>query len=179
VRSRPSDCALDPPSSAPWSTSVLDWPEQADEADVLAAWGAPRLLLIAPGVAPPVDWDPNCDWLRRPAEPQDVMARVEVLQRRARGGQGPVRLDEDGLLWRGRQWVSLSPTEARLVRAFLDHAHRVVRRCDLVSAGWPDQRRGPRTLDVCLQRLRTRIAPLGLGIASIRQRGFVFTFVEP
>src|SRR5215218_8147846 len=69
----------------PWSVTVLEWPEQAEEADALAARGALRLLLVAPGVAPPVDWDLTSDWLRRPAEPRDVLARVETLQRRSDG----------------------------------------------------------------------------------------------
>jgi hypothetical protein len=176
---RPSEHDLELSGATPGSVAILDWPEQAQEADALAAWGAPRLLLVAPGAEPPVDWDLSSDWLRRPAHARDVMVRVETLQRRSSGGDGPVRLDQDGLLWRGRRWVALPPIEMRIVALFLENAHRVVRRSELASAAWPNETRGPRTLDVRLQRLRARIKPLGLEIASIRQRGFVFTFVEP
>jgi hypothetical protein len=160
------------------SVAILDWPEQADQAAALAAWGAPRLLLVAPGAEPPVDWDVSSDWLRRPADARDVMMRIETLQRRSSTGQGPVRLDPDGLLWRGRKWVALPPIEVRLVELFLEHAHRVVRRSELMQAAWPNETRAARTLDVRLQRLRTRLKPLGLEIASVRQRGFVFTFED-
>lgn len=165
--------------SKPWSVTVLEWPEQADEAAALAACGALRLLLVAPGVAPPVDWDLSSDWLRRPADARDVLARVETLQRRSELEQGPLRLDRDGLLWRGKKWVALAPVEVRLIAVLMDNAHRVVSRSELVNAGWPREERGPRALDVRLQRLRGRINPLGVEIASVRQRGFVLSFVEP
>jgi hypothetical protein len=156
----------------PWAVTVLEWPEQAEEADALARAGALRLLLVAPDVAPPVDWDLTSDWLRRPADPRDVLARVETLQRRSDGGR-PVRLDEDGLLWRGLSWVALAPVEIRLMAVFTENMHRVVKRSELVAAGWPDSTRGMRTLDTSIQRMRTRIAPLGLEIVNVRQRGFV------
>ena len=101
MRTGPSDDDLAAFSTAPWSVAVLEWPEQADEAEALGAWGAPRLLLVAPEAEPPVDWDLSSDWLRRPADSRDVMARVETLQRRSEGLEGPVRLDPDGAdrLW--------------------------------------------------------------------------------
>ena len=160
------------PPAKPWSVAVLEWPEQADEAAALAAAGALRLLLVAPGVAPPVDWDLTSDWIRRPADPLDVLARVETLQRRSDGGR-PLRLDEDGLLWRGLDWVALGPLEMRIMAVFLENMHRVVKRTELVAAGWPGSTRGNRTLDTTIQRLRTRVTKLGLEIVNVRQRGFV------
>lgn len=162
----------------PWSVTVLDWPEQAEEADALAARSALRLLLVAPGVTPPVDWDLTSDWIRRPAEPGDVLARIETLQRRSEHDSRALRLDDDGLLWRGLSWVALAPVEVRVLSHLMDNSHRVVGRMELINAGWPGEERGPRTLDVRLQRLRTRIAPLGLEIVSVRQRGFVLSTTE-
>jgi hypothetical protein len=156
----------------PWSVTVLEWPEQADEADALAEVGALRLLLVAPGVAPPVDWDVSSDWLRRPADPRDVLARVETLQRRSDGGR-VLRLDDDGLVWRGLDWVALAPVEIRLMAVLMENTHRVVKRSELATAGWPDRPRGMRTLDTSIQRLRTRVEALGLEIVNVRQRGFV------
>jgi hypothetical protein len=167
-----ADLEIGIPPAKPWSVAVLEWPEQADEADALAAAGALRLLLVAPGVAPPVDWDLTSDWLRRPAEPRDVLARVETLQRRSDGDR-PLRLDEDGLLWRGLDWVALGPLEMRLMAVFLENMHRVVKRTELVAVGWPGSSRGMRTLDTTIQRLRGRVARLGLEIVNVRQRGFV------
>jgi hypothetical protein len=167
-----ADLDIGIPPAKPWSVTVLEWPEQAREADALAAAGALRLLLVAPGVAPPIDWDLTSDWIRRPAEPRDVLARVETLQRRS-DGRRPLRLDEDGLLWRGLAWVALGPLEMRLVAVLLENMHRVVKRSELVAAGWPGSSRGDRTLDTGIQRLRSRVMPLGLEIVNVRRRGFV------
>jgi len=51
-------------TAPPWAVTVLDWPEEAAEAETLAATGALRLQLVAPDVAPPVDWDLTSDWLK-------------------------------------------------------------------------------------------------------------------
>jgi hypothetical protein len=160
------------PPGKPWTVTVLEWPEQAEEAEALAAAGVLRLLLVAPGVTPPVDWDLTSDWLRRPAEPGDVLARIETLQRRSDGGRA-LRLDEDGLVWRGLDWVALGPLEVRLMAVLLENMHRVVKRTELVAAGWPGSARGVRTLDTTIQRLRTRVSRLGLEIVNVRRRGFV------
>src|SRR3954452_10940197 len=89
-------------ATTPWAVTVLDWPEQAAEAEALAAVGALRLLLVAPDVAPPVDWDLTSDWLRRPAPTTDVLARIETLQRRAQRAERPPPLENPGPLWGGR-----------------------------------------------------------------------------
>jgi hypothetical protein len=164
----------------PWSVAVLQWPEQADEAHALAAAGRPRLLLVAPDAEPPIDWHPMSDWLRRPANPLDVLLRIENLQRRADATETAVlRLDPDGILRRGRNCVVLAPAEVRLMGALLKNLHRVVGRTDLIAAVWPDGAPGPRTLDGRLQHLRARITTLGLQILNVRQRGYVLTDEDP
>jgi hypothetical protein len=163
------------PLAKPWAVTVLEWPEQSDEVDELARVGHLRLLLVAPGVAPPVDWDLTSDWIRRPADPRDVLARIETMQRRSEAARGALRLDEDGLLWRGLDWVALAPVEIRLMACLLENPNRVVGRPELDAAGWPAGSPGPRALDTRLQRLRVRIAGLGLEIASVRQRGFLLS----
>src|SRR4051794_15910999 len=163
-------------ATKPWAVTVLEWPEEAAEAEALASVGALRLLLVAPDVAPPVDWDLTSDWLRRPAPPLDVLARIETLQRRAESDERPPSLDDDGLLWRGLHWVALGPIEARLMSVLLDNMNRVVSRTELVNAGWPGSPNGTRALDARVQRLRGRIRPLGLTIGNVRQRGLVLSY---
>ncbi len=157
--------------SAPWGVAVLEWPEQAEQADALAAAGRLRLLLVAPGVQPPVAWDHTSDWIRRPARDGDMLARIENLQRRV-DPASVVWIDDDGLLWRGSSWVALAPIEQRLATTLLDRIGRVVTRTELERAGWPDGV-PTRALDSRLQRLRNRIAPLGLRLTNVRRRGFV------
>lgn len=175
---QPSGTGFDRYRVSPDSVALLDWPERADEAEELARRHVPRLLLVAPGFEPPVEWDLTSDWLRRPAHPRDVMFRVEALQRRTADAGGPVRLDEDGLLWRGRRWVALPPIEMRIIAHFLENVQRVVGRAELENAAWPDETRSRRALDARLHRLRTRIGPLGLSIRNIRQRGFMFVLAD-
>jgi hypothetical protein len=172
-----ADLDVTEPLAKPWTVTVLDWPEQAGEADELARSGHLRLLLVAPGVAPPIDWDLTSDWLRRPADPQDVLARIETMQRRAEPRR-TTRLDADGLLWRGLEWVALAPVEIPLMACLLRNMDRVVGRHELDNAAWPDGSPGTRALDTRLQRLRSRIAPLGLQITNVRQRGFLLAAVE-
>ncbi len=163
------------PPARPLSVAVLDWPEQATAADDLARAGHLRLLLVAPGVAPPVDWDLTSDWLRRPADPQDIYARIETIQRRAKP-ERVLRLDDDGLLWRGFDWVALAPVEVAMVDYLLQHRDRLVSREELESASWPEgDSPSPRALDTRVQRVRNRFAKLGLELAYVRQRGFLLT----
>jgi hypothetical protein len=167
------------PMSSGWPVPVVMWPEQADRSEELACAGRIRLFLVAPGAAPPVDWDGRSDWIRRPAAVGDIYARIEALQRRAEHAKpsGRVRLDDTGILRLGQAWVALTPIEARLMRLFLDRAGTVVSRGELASAGWPGE--ASRALDPSLQRLRARIAPLGLRIVNIRRRGYILPLGDP
>jgi hypothetical protein len=176
VAQRFDDLDVLTPLAKPWAVSVLDWPEQSAEAEELERAGHLRLLLVAPGVEPPIDWDLTSDWLRRPADPRDVLARIETLQRRSEATNAALRLDDSGLLWRGLQWVALSPVEMRLMACLLENVHRVVSRAELDAAGWPDGSPSLRALDTRLARLRRRIAVLGLEVGSVRQRGFLLSY---
>lgn len=160
-----------------WPLPLLNWPEDAERNALLADERRPRLLLVAPGAEPPVDLDGTSDWVRRPATARDVYARIEALQRRAERPT-QVHLDDNALLWRRRSWVALAPVEARLIRALLDRAGGVVSPADLLAAGWPSARIAVNALHPRLSRLRGRIAPLGLTIDNVRQRGYTLTVLE-
>jgi DNA-binding winged helix-turn-helix (wHTH) protein len=49
----------------------------------------------------------------------------------------------------------------------------VVHRDALAAAGWPDGAPGRNALDVHVLRLRRRLAPVGLGIRTVRSRGYL------
>ena len=161
----------------PWAVSVLDWPEQATRADELARAGHLRLLLVAPDVAPPVDWDLTSDWLRRPADQRVCSRGSRRCSAAPRRPRARLRLDEDGLLWPRARLGCAAPLELRLAACLLENTHRVVGRSELDAAAWPDGSPGPRALDARLQRLRVRITVLGLEIVSVRQRGFLLSSV--
>ncbi|HEX5585945.1 MAG TPA: winged helix-turn-helix domain-containing protein [Acidimicrobiia bacterium] len=156
-----------------WPVPVVMWPEEADRSEELARDGRIRLFLVAPGVAPPIDWDGRTDWIRRPAAAGDIYARIEALQRRAEHAEPPgrVELDDTGVLRVDDRWVVLTPIETRLMRALLDKTGAVVSRGELLNAGWPGK--SSRALDTNLQRLRGRIAHLGLRLVNVRRRGYI------
>lgn len=82
-------------------------------------------------------------------------------------------IDADGLLRRRDAWVALSPIEARLARAFLDHRGQLLGRKTLGNAGWPDGVPNARSVDSRIKTLRRRVAPFGLRIHTVRGRGYL------
>jgi hypothetical protein len=158
--------------------AVVEWPREAQRAEQLARERRLRLLVVAPGVTPPVDWDGLSDWVRGPADAGDVYARIEALQRRnalAVSLDPPITLDDDGILRRGGRWVALAAIEERMMRLFLDRPGRVVSRSELLGSTGNDTDSADlaRTLDPRVSRLRTHIAPLALHIVNVRRRGFL------
>jgi len=82
-------------------------------------------------------------------------------------------VDDDGLLRRRDEWVALSPIEARLARAFLDHRGQLLGRKALGNAGWPDGVPNARSVDSRIKTLRRRVGPFGLRIHTVRGRGYL------
>src|SRR5262245_30473931 len=86
-------------------------------------------------------------------------------------------LDEYGLLRCDGRWVSLTPTEERVMRELLGHVGRVCSRAQLVKAGWPLGLANERMLDTYVRRLRAKIPAFGVEIRTVRKRGFVLECV--
>ncbi len=173
------DGAVPAPAAAPQLDAdvvILHWPAERARFDELAGDERPRLLLVAPGAAPPETWDGRTDWIRMPADEVDVWTRVAMLQRRAEPRPDPV-IDEFDVLWRGSAWLGLSAIDARLMRLLLETPGRVVSRRRLANAGWPDGLPSERMVDAYVKRLRPRIEPLGLAIRTIRSRGYFLELI--
>jgi len=153
--------------------AVLRWPLERERVDELRRTGTPRLLLVEDGGPPPATADHLEDWIRMPAAPVDVEARVAQLRRRAGPPEAAPFLDQDEVLWRGDRWVALPPVEARLIATLLNRHGAVVSREAIMKAGWPHSRPSRNVLDVHVVRLRRRLAPLGLTIHTVRSRGFL------
>ena len=154
---------------------LVQWPSDEQGLSQRRRDDVPRLILVPEGMAPPLSPDVLEDWIRLPADNDDIRARVRVLSTRATGmadARVP-ELDENGLLRMGGRWVSLPPTEHRLMAVLLDRYRAVVSREALARAGWPDGIPGRNVLDVHIVRLRRRLAPLGLSIQTVRSRGYL------
>lgn len=151
--------------------AILNWPEDQRRVAELVLAGKPRLLLVAADASPPDDWDGLTDWIRLPADYEDIRLRAAVLQRRVQRRPHP-RLDDFGVVWRGDLWVALSPLEARLLTPLLERPCSVFSRRRLARDVWPDGVSTDRVVDSYVKRLRQRIPPLGLEIHTVRQRGY-------
>jgi len=150
---------------------VVHWPEDSARAGELARVGTPRLFLVAPEAEPPVMSDDMCAWVRLPAHERDVQARIVELRTRASVAR-PI-LGDHGLLWRGAQWVPLSPIEARLTSAFIARPGRVLSRARLQKTGWPEGSPNERSIDARIKALRRRVAPIGMRIHTVRGQGYI------
>jgi two-component system OmpR family response regulator len=157
--------------------AILHWPEEADQLGALARTGHLRLLLVAPEVTPPTEWDSCTDWIRLPAPDDDIRQRVLGLQLRARR-LPPPHLDEYGVLRREPLWVCLSPVEARLLAMLLEKPGSVCSRQSLAVSGWSDASQDTNSITAAIKRVRDRVAPLGLAIRTVRQRGY-FLEIDP
>ena len=160
------------------SVAFVRWPSERDRRARLAETGCPRLLLVEPGAVPPDCWEVEEDWIRIPADPVDLHQRAEVLRRRCAPAPA-VRLDGDGLLWRGDRWVALSPIEVALVGALVGRFGRVVRRPDLEQAAWPDDRVDARMLDRALSRCRAKLAAIELEVHRVPGAGYLLAPSRP
>ncbi|MCU1375226.1 MAG: helix-turn-helix protein [Actinomycetia bacterium] len=82
-------------------------------------------------------------------------------------------LEEYDLLRRGDEWVALSSSEALVMALLLDRVGRVVGRDRLEAAVWPQDSPPRSLLNQLVIRVRRRIAPLDLEIATVRGRGYL------
>ena len=134
------------------------------------------MLVVEADVDPPVGQDELEDWVRAPADPIEMHARVAVLQARA-GRQNPV-VDDSGRLNVGARWVALSPIECRLVTLLLEHFGGLVTRDVLLRVGWPASRPSDNQLYVQILRLRRRLAPIGLQVRTVKPLGYLLDYSE-
>jgi two-component system, OmpR family, phosphate regulon response regulator PhoB len=123
------------------------------------------------------------DYLTKPFSPQELVLRVGAILRRvgaAGGGAadvlriGPIELDRaahrvqvDG------QPIDLTPTEYRLLLTLAERRGRVQARASLLETVWeaaPDIQ--TRTVDMHIQRLRTKLGSAGDLIETVRGFGY-------
>jgi DNA-binding response OmpR family regulator len=131
------------------------------------------------------------DFVRKPFELDDLLARVEAVLRRApRTSASPppapeLRVGE--LLVEparhrvqvGDQPLNLTPTEFRLITVLAAHPEQILSRDDLAQEVWgySDASHG-RTIDVHVRRLRVKLqrpALAGPTIVSVRRSGYKLT----
>jgi two-component system phosphate regulon response regulator PhoB len=122
------------------------------------------------------------DYLTKPFNPDELVLRVGAILRRARAPRtlgevetfGPVSIDRGGrrVLVNGED-IGLTPTEYRLLLLLAGSPGIAQGRDELLRIVWgaePDMQ--TRTVDVHIQRLRTKLGPAGDMIETVRGYGY-------
>jgi DNA-binding response OmpR family regulator len=120
------------------------------------------------------------DYLTKPFHVAELLARVRVLVRRSETSataslSGLVLDPAVHALTRDGRTVPLSPTEFRLLAALLGRPGEVVRRRELLRAGWPDGAIvHENTLDQYVARVRRKLLQVGAPdrIETVRGVGY-------
>ena len=117
------------------------------------------------------------DYLTKPFAFAELVARLQALLRRSRADEASLH---DGLrldparhaVAAGARECSLTPTEYRLLGRLLADQGAVVRRRDLVRAGWPEGAIvHENTLDAYISRLRRKLAELEAPVEIVTAHG--------
>lgn len=118
------------------------------------------------------------DYVTKPFSPKELVARVQALIRRVRGGEDYVfrglrvtldshRVEVDGVR------VQLSPREFSLLKVLLEAKSKTVDRATLLERVWGmDAKAGLRSVDVAVTRLREKIRPYGSCVRTVTGFGY-------
>ncbi len=127
------------------------------------------------------------DYITKPFSPNEVVARIRALLRRAQRTQpadgrltyGPLTVDVDRHLVRvDARDVRLTAKEFLLLQYLMQHRGRVLSRDLLLSDVWGySYTGGTRTVDVHVRRLREKVPFLTDAIVTVKQFGY--KLVEP
>jgi DNA-binding response OmpR family regulator len=130
------------------------------------------------------------DYLAKPFNPRELLARVRALLRRARGmaDAEPSRryafaglvidLDTRRLTTEGGEPIQLTAAEFELLACFVQRPRRVLTRDQLLD--WTRGRSAEaydRTIDMTISRLRKKIEAVAPGlelISTVRNNGYLF-----
>jgi two-component system phosphate regulon response regulator PhoB len=129
------------------------------------------------------------DYLTKPFSPQELVLRVGAILRRVGGtGEapdilqiGPITVDRSAHRVSVNQHeVELTPTEYKLLLTLAERRGRVQARSHLLETVWdaaPDIQ--TRTVDMHVQRLRTKLHPAGDLIETVRGFGYRLNVGKP
>jgi two-component system, OmpR family, response regulator len=120
------------------------------------------------------------DYLPKPFDVKELIARVEALSRRGRPVAEPVgglALDPARHSMRhGDAEVLLTPTEFRMLAAITSRPGEVVRRHVVVAAAWPEGAKvSENTVDSYIRRIRAKLKELDAPVTLRTVRGVGFT----
>jgi two-component system copper resistance phosphate regulon response regulator CusR len=184
------DDAIDQLKWYEYDVAIVDWRMPGAEGIDVVAWarrqGRPTALLMLTARDTPSDriqgLDSGADdYLVKPFDFGELLARVRALQRRPRGIDGPVirrgRLELDPVrrvVSAGGHEVRLTATEFRILELLMRRSPAVVNRSTIAQHAWDDETDplGSNAIDVQLSRLRAKLPGAGVRIATVRGAGY-------
>ena len=120
------------------------------------------------------------DFLVKPFEPDELVARIHALLRRPAAIAEPeLRFAElamktdDNQVFAGDSSVELTPRERAVLKALLADPQRVVSKEALVERLYSlDSSVQPKSIEVYVSRLRAKLSPHGVGVKTVRGLGY-------
>lgn len=184
------DDAIDQLRWYDYDVAVIDWRMPGAEGIEVVAWARkrerPTALLMLTARDAPADRIRGLDigaddYLVKPFDFGELLARIRALQRRPRGVDGPViergrvRLDPvTRNVEVGDRALALTSTEYRILELLMRRAPAVVGRKAMAEHAWADETRplGSNAIDVQLSRLRAKLPGADVRIVTVRGAGF-------
>jgi DNA-binding response OmpR family regulator len=184
------DDAIDQLRWYDYDVAIVDWRMPGKEGIDVVAWARrhekPTALLMLTARDAPEDrirgLDTGADdYLVKPFDFGELLARVRALQRRPRGVAAPVlevgrvRLDPvRRTVEANGAPLSLTATEYLILELLLRRSPAVVERKHIAEHAWADETDplGSNAIDVQLSRLRAKIPTAGIRVVTVRGSGY-------
>ena len=184
------DDAIDQLRWYEYDVAVVDWRMPGAEGIDVVAWarknGRPTAMIMLTARDTPADrirgLDTGADdYLVKPFDFGELLARVRALQRRPRGVDAPVLragdLAMDPVSHRvtaGDREVALTSTEYRILELLLRRSPAVVDRKAIAEHAWEDETDplGSNAIDVQMSRLRAKVVGARVRIVTVRGLGY-------
>jgi DNA-binding response OmpR family regulator len=184
------DDAIDQLKWYEYDVAIIDWRMPGVEGIDVVKWARnqerPTALLMLTARDAPADrirgLDTGADdYLVKPFDFGELLARVRALQRRPRGVDAPVlrrgRLALDPVkreVVAGDRPVNLTHTEYLILELLLRRSPSVVDRKAIAEHAWADETDplGSNAIDVQMSRLRGKLPDVGVRIVTVRGAGY-------
>ncbi len=184
------DDAIDQLGWYEYDVAVLDWRMPGAEGIEVVRWArrherptAILMLTARDTIADRVEGlDSGADdYLVKPFEFGELLARIRALQRRPRGVEAPILRQGQLTLDPARRVVTsagreltLTPTEYLVLEVLMRRAPAVVDRGTIAAHAWADETDpiGTNAIDVQMSRLRAKLAEAQVRIVAVRGAGY-------
>jgi DNA-binding response OmpR family regulator len=184
------DDAIDQFKWYEYDVAIIDWRMPGAEGIDVVAWARrhrrPTALLMLTARDAPADrihgLDTGADdYLVKPFDFGELLARVRALQRRPRAVEGPilekgqVALDpRTRVVSANGRTLNLTATEYLILELLMRRSPTVVDRKAIAEHAWADETDplGSNAIDVQMSRLRAKLPTAGIRIVTVRGAGY-------